>query len=173
MTRTVARTACLLGIVAPLTFLINTSFTPDSAPAPASNRRLKARDSAWAYHMDGNLDSETLRCTGAADIALRPSSIEPTYLHWRLVTTSCRGPRHVDWLHAEVDSGTLRKASESWELTRSLPGRSFCTSEVKLGGAQDSVLLACTWECRSAKEPCSGGATYTFTRDRSERTAAE
>lgn len=120
----------------------------------------------WRYRMNGNLDSANLQCSGSASVTEIGASAHPQCLHWRIVKQKCRGSRSVDWLHEDDATGEVCESAQGWELKKDLPGLAVCRpTVVRKNGRVVSVSVSCTWECRSASDPCAGQATYVFTQD--------
>lgn len=129
------------------------------------------QDSAsWSYAMRGQLDDESLRCTGRVRATVSSGAGARRCWSWQIVNRDCSGNRSsVDWLHADANGGEICQRETGWELMTQLPGRAFCSTEaVERRGEPARFVLSCTWECRSAANPCSGQATYRF-----EKTGAD
>jgi hypothetical protein len=123
------------------------------------------KKAAWTYRMQGNLDDQNLRCTGEADV--KPAAGESKCWTWQVSKTNCQGNNDVDWLHESDMIDTVCPAKDGWELKKELSGRAVCTPTVVVDGqAPASLTLSCTWECRDAKFPCSGSATYDYHKDK-------
>lgn len=135
------------------------------AQAPAKGIRQSTRSSTpenWEYKMDGNLDEQNLSCRGPARVTISESS---SCLSWNLAKQQCKGSQSVDWLHENGSTGEICGRPDGWALNKRLPGRGSCVPHVvSRDGRVVSFSLDCTWECRSARNPCSGQATYEFSR---------
>jgi hypothetical protein len=123
------------------------------------------KKAAWTYRMQGNLDDKNLRCTG--DVDIKQDVGKSQCWTWRVSRTNCKGSKDVDWLHESGMTDTVCPVKEGWELKKQLSGRAFCTPTVVVNAqAPVSLTLSCTWECRDAKFPCSGTATYEYHKDK-------
>jgi hypothetical protein len=119
----------------------------------------------WNYRLDANLDDANLRCTGTADLHSRSADASRQCIAWRILEQKCTGSKDADWLHEDDLSGEIcrRSAEETWQVTKSLPGRAVCNPSVTLKDGRPAALtISCTWECRGPREACSGAATYRF-----------
>jgi hypothetical protein len=116
--------------------------------------------------MSGNLDDQSLRCTGSARVTASGERGGDQCIGWALVDPQCKGDRKsVDWLHENKDTGRIcATQNNGWDLATRLPGRAFCDVKVTVkNGTPASISLSCTWQCRGGADACAGEATYQFT----------
>lgn len=129
----------------------------DSDPKPQ-------KKSAWTYSMQGNLDDDNLQCKGEAEV--KKDAGNSQCWAWRVSLTDCKGSKDVDWLHESGMTDTVCPVNDRWELKKDLNGRAFCLpTVVAQGQVPVRLTLSCTWECRDAKFPCSGTATYEYHKE--------
>ena len=122
-------------------------------------------DTPWDYSMVGDLDNTHLSCSGSAQVSSTNESGHLQCVSWHLSATKCAGTRSVDWLHQFTNDGEICQSPDAWNLKKQLPGRGYCEPEVVVKDDKPvSFSLDCTWECRSADNPCSGSATYKFSQ---------
>jgi hypothetical protein len=119
--------------------------------------------------MTGNLDNQSLQCTGQA--ALRKDTEDASCWTWEVSKTRCQGSKDVDWLHDSDMTDTVcpikASGSQIWQLKKELNGRAVCTPTLVLDGQSPVKLtLSCTWECRDPAFPCSGSATYDYLKEK-------
>ncbi len=142
--------------------------SPGLAPLPANQREQPRANRAadiWSYRMRGNLDEKNLSCRGSAAVTMAESE-GSSCVRWKVAKQQCIGSNAVDWLHEGQPGGQICLRRDEWALRKHLPGRAFCLPRVvSKDGRLVSFSISCTWECRSAKNPCAGQATYEFSRD--------
>jgi hypothetical protein len=136
---------------------------PKSGQKPRNSLKAPSRVE-WSYHMTGNLDQAKLSCRGSATVKQTTDSSRRQRLNWRITKQRCQGSHDVDWLHEDGLTGEIYESTSGWRLKNDLPGRGFCLPKVvRKNGRIVSFSLSCTWECRSARNPCAGLAMYVYT----------
>jgi hypothetical protein len=125
---------------------------------------------SFSFSMRGNLDQESLSCTGSAILTPLTNSYQQPCFQWSISDERCKGSKDADWLHQDSKIGTICKISGEWALTHSLPGRGSCIPKVTFDARHNvnRIILDCEWRCRSSDFPCVGSATYRFEPKKSQ-----